>query len=97
MHVEVKEHDPGIAKEYMVQEYPGPGFYLNRRMGYIFYVYTMPGTLTPTVMGMPSVGASVKEDAPPEPVPQGMSENFVLKALAICQNPNLAAALTGKV
>lgn len=96
MHIEVKEHDPGIAKEYLAQEYPGVGLYMNRRMNYLYYVYTMPGSVTNSVIALPGI-AAVKEDAPPEPVPQGLSETFVLKALAICQNPNLAAALTGKV
>ena len=95
MHIEVKEFDPGLGLEYLAANYPGPGVYLNRRLNSTIVIYRTPGSTILTAM-IVYLADLIKDGAPPTPVPTGISEDFVLKALAICQNPALAPQLIVK-
>lgn len=90
-YVEVTEFDPGPASEYLAAAYPSSGLYWVPRMGQ--YRLIANGVVT-CIIGMHSPKELVKESptpaAPPAP---SISEDFVLRALAICQQPTLATSL----
>jgi hypothetical protein len=88
--LQVKEHAPPNGMEYQSSSYPGQGVYVTPAGLLAFVsggiVYPVPGF------------AHMLIDAPNSQlletnVSNGVSESFVLKALAIAQNPQLAIEL----
>lgn len=88
-YLEVIEHEPPSGSEFMVTGYPGPGLYVNTRTQMLMAV-------TASVMSLglasqypfkESGGAADHASTP------AMSEGFVLKLVALVQQPQLAVSL----
>lgn len=100
-HIEVKEFVAPVGKEYDVSVYPGRGAYLNIENNTLFFVLCPVGSALPYVSSMAVGTASSMLVELPEPTLEltsnpGFSEDFILKALAIAQSPQLAVNLLVK-
>lgn len=82
--IEVKPFNPAPGSEYHFSSYPGPGLYLSSDGA-------MRLVNAGIVILFPGVADLIMDVAP---VAAGLSESFVLKALAIAHSPQLAAELT---
>ena len=90
--IAVTEHTVPIGEEYQVTKYPGPGVYSSRTTSTLFVV---AGTCVTTIVGLPASAIQTLSAAPVQvdSLRHGLSEDFVLKALAIAQQPSLAPSL----
>lgn len=93
-YLEVTEFDPGVGKEYNAPDYPKDGVYHNPRLNNVFCRLTCPGALSPSIFVM-YAAALIKETAAVPEQRQGISEDTLLRALAICQTPSIASQLLG--
>lgn len=85
-----EELDVGAGQETNGNAYPHPGVFYNPRTTLTYVVYLAGGTRCVTSV----VGRMDAIDLPEaQPTPSGISEDFVLRALAIAQTPALATTL----
>lgn len=88
--MQVKEFTAPTGQEYIFTAYPGPGVFrhasgqLYLAAGNCVVVLTYAGGLVEEI-----------EITPPAPVVTGISEDTLLKAIALSQMPTLAPALLG--
>lgn len=101
--IKVTEFAPPAGKEYDANAYPGEGLFLHPATKSLVCVYSTPfssvacallvgsGAMDRFVEEFPEVDA-----APVAPPTTSYSEDFILKALAIAQQPQLAVNLLVK-
>lgn len=96
-HIKVSDHVTPIGQEYTVGSYPGPGVYYNRKTKMLYTVdESISVGLPPSVLDFLEDAeqfSTVESTVTPSP---GFSEDFMLKALAIAQSPQLAINLLAK-
>lgn len=95
-HIKIPDHATLPGQEYRSDSYPGQGCFFNRktRMIYIVsgdHVVIMPVAATAYIESADAQLAAVALTSSPN-----FSEDFVLRALAIAQSPQLATALLAK-
>lgn len=95
-HVKITDHATPTGQEFMAGSYPGSGVYLNRKTRTIYLVhapavYSLPTQLEQFLEPLDEQFATVTSTLNP-----GFSEDFILKALAIAQSPQLAVNLLVK-
>lgn len=100
-YIKVTEIVIPLTKEYDVTNYPGRGLYYVRESNTMYMVASASPGSAPFVTGlaMGSAGSLINElkevTATPAP-PPSYSEDFILKAIAIAQQPQLAVNLLVK-
>lgn len=95
--IELVEHAVAEDKKFYATEYPGVGAYVLGN-GAIALVYPLPGAAMLRVFIIDDGRPFIKEElqaihSQTNQINSGLSEEFVLKALAIAQHPELAASL----
>lgn len=90
----VMKFDPAPGMEYIVNGYPHNGLFLLSN-GSLALVGNGCCYNIPNASHMVSDINDLKGESNPAPAATGISESFVLKALAIAQNPQLATTLIG--
>lgn len=92
----LKDFQQTEANRYLGDTYPGPGLY--QAGADLIVVYRSAAVLCTAIVNggavlLEEVSLPVEVVAAPEP--RGVSEDFVLRALAIAQQPTLAPSLLG--
>lgn len=100
-YVKVTEIDIPLTKEYDVTNYPGRGLYYVRESNTMYMVASASPGSAPFVTGlaMGSAGSLIDEFEELTTVAApttSYSEDFILKAIAIAQQPQLAVNLLAK-
>lgn len=95
-YIEITEFTPPADREYDATAYPGRGVFLNPNTRNLVCISAMPfsTTFTACMVGSGPQDALIKEFEPVVAAPTtSYSEDFILKALAIAQQPQLAVNL----
>ena len=92
----LKDFQQTEANKFQGDKYPGPGLY---QVGNDLVLVYSSGTILCTAYAIGAFPQLEEVSRPVEvvatPEPRGVSEDFVLRALAIAQQPTLATALLG--
>jgi hypothetical protein len=97
--IKVTEFAPPVGKEYDANAYPGEGLFLHPATRALVCVYSPPFSSIGCAVLVGSGTMDYLLEEFPEPVSApapSFSEDFILKALAIAQQPQLAVNLLDK-